>query len=51
MRTNIYFTPENRARADALAKLLGLPLARLFNFLIEYYLRKEKIKLDKIKEE
>lgn len=46
MRTNIYFTPENRAKADALAKMLGLPISRLFNFLIEYYLRKEKIDLN-----
>ncbi|GEM_PF-4249246 len=48
MRTNIYFTDEARKKADRLAELLGLPLSRLFNYLIEYYIRKEKINIDKL---
>jgi antitoxin component of RelBE/YafQ-DinJ toxin-antitoxin module len=44
MRTNIYLSPENKQKAKALAESLGLPLSRLFVFLVEYYLRNEKLK-------
>jgi antitoxin component of RelBE/YafQ-DinJ toxin-antitoxin module len=45
MRTNIYLTPKNKEKAKALADTLGLPLSRLFVFLVEYYLRNENVKL------
>jgi hypothetical protein len=45
MRTNIYLSPENKQKAKALADVLGLPLSRLFVFLVEYYLRNQNVKL------
>lgn len=45
MRTNIYFSKVGKEKADKLAAYLGLPLSRLFAYLIEYYVRKEKIKI------
>lgn len=51
MRVNIYFTEKGKTKADKLASILGLPLSRLFNFLVEYYVRKEKINLDTDKTE
>lgn len=45
MRANIYFSKVGKEKADRLAAYLGLPLSRLFAYLIEYYVRKEKIKI------
>lgn len=42
----MYFTKENKEKADKLANHIGVPLSRLMTFLIEYYIRKEKIKFD-----
>ena len=46
LRINIYLTSTAKEKGNKLAALLGLPFSRLLGFLIDYYIRKEKINLD-----
>jgi antitoxin component of RelBE/YafQ-DinJ toxin-antitoxin module len=47
MRILSYYNDAIRFKAEKVSTMLGLPVSRLLGFLLDYYIRKEKIVLEK----